>query len=167
MKKGIFFVVLIPTILFTFVYCPFSVNTKDDNGGEILTKTLRLTIWRDYHGCHSTTSTTYTIYDEHPGSILIKFKKSDYSVSSINFVGLLRSKIEGIKSSIALYNLTDGEMIPNTELTTTSSDKYTIVESGNMIDYLPEKEINLCVQFKSSDPINDAEIRGAYLFLHL
>jgi hypothetical protein len=80
---------------------------------------------------------------------LIKFNKLNYSnVDSITFVPSMYTPIASNKVYVQLYNWTDNVEIANSELTSNTTD-YIFIESKNIFDQLPNKEITLGIRLKS------------------
>lgn len=80
---------------------------------------------------------------------LIKFNKNDYpGVDSIIFTPSAYSNASGINCYIQLYNLTDNVPIENSTVQSDVYD-YIFIDSGNIYDYLPDKEIDLAIRIKS------------------
>lgn len=82
---------------------------------------------------------------------LIKFNKHDYNynrVKSIIFSPSMRTEDENVSCYIDLYNVTDSVPIAGT-LLVTNDKTYRFVESMDIKDFLPNKEITLSLRIRS------------------
>lgn len=80
---------------------------------------------------------------------LIKFNKNNYpGVDSIIFTPSAYSNAAGINCYVQLYNLTDNVPIENSTVQSDVYD-YIFIDSGNIYNYLPDKEIDLAIRIKS------------------
>lgn len=88
--------------------------------------------------------------------IVIKYDKRDYpGVNSIVFSPKVFNGNNANQTFIELYNVTDDIVITNSTLSPSSNassfENAEILESVNIIDDLPEKEITLSIRMRSSD----------------
>ena len=110
---------------------------------------------------NSGTSTTRQLGD------LINFDKRNWvGVDSIVFIPRIFSSSATNTAFAELYDLTNGAVISNSTVSTTSTTA-TNLESINIYDDLPESEIDLTIQIQSEDPGNTALLNGkSYLMLY-
>ncbi len=98
---------------------------------------------------------------------LIKFNKNNYpGADSITFAASMYNEEPHSKCFVQLYNVTDSIAIGNTTLES-YEDYYVIKETGNIFDYLPDKEINLAIRIKSNSVDNYVAIGDrSYIFIY-
>jgi hypothetical protein len=145
----------------------FSISCSKDIDNISLDKRIFLTILDDHYGWASGYDTTIC------SSSIINFNKNDYtSIDSIFFVIsdlITMSPLDGSNItktvSIELFDLTNQVSIANSKIETDDVKESQFKSSGNLIDFLPEKPINLGIRI-----INDAdscvwELHGASLIL--
>ena len=119
-----------------------------------------------FTGSYGTSRSQYTYLSS---SAIIKFNKNNYiGVDSIIFVPHIDAWMGDDNYCIAeIFNLTDSTEILNSLVKTNSKNRIW-VESGNIYDSFPEKEIDICVRFKSLKDGDDYRvgINRAWLFLY-
>lgn len=163
MKKKTLILIIFFNFIFSsmFMFYYFKLAIKYT---YYLDKIIRLEILRDTNNYYDTNEVTWKKLN-YPGMMLIKFRKSDYSqIKSAQLVVFIRSETADLKTYVSLYDITNKTTIPNSEISTTET-KWTMVESGNILNELPDGKIYLCVQYKSEDVLNSAGISTAYLIL--
>jgi hypothetical protein len=112
----------------------------------------------------STTSTTFETLPNY--SFLIDFDKRDYvSVDSIVLIAGLRTDNSSNAVDVRLFNLTDNIEIANSNLTTTATGAYAVLQSKNIFGSLPDKRITLGMQLKSSTGTTYVYVIEQYLKL--
>ena len=116
-------------------------------------------------GGHGTSSTDWRILPE--SSHLIKFNKNYYvNVDSIIFICSLGNDGSSDASVfVDLYNVTDSLPIANS-LLQNNTNPYAWVESGNLLDELPSKEINLAIRIRNETQGTGGGIASAFLLLY-
>ncbi len=88
-----------------------------------------------------------TSYD---GSSLVKFNRTLYSnLDSIVFAGQVKVQGKAEYQVAELVNVTDNTVIANAAIDV-SSLSYTLVQSGNIMNELPAREVTLGVRIKTS-----------------
>lgn len=86
-----------------------------------------------------------------PYTQLYRFDKRDYEgVTSISFLTLMATGHSENPAIAKLYNVTDGQVIEESRVTTASTE-LVWVESGNILDKLPDKPITLGIVFSNMD----------------
>ena len=147
-------------VIFIFSICiPFLACEWPEGPAEDLDKQIRVPFTVGSFGADTTGwFTRAQIY---------KFSKLNYvNVDSITFVAYMRGGTDGETYGIArLYNLTDSVFIENSLIQTASLQRVW-VESGNLYDYLPEKEIDLTIHFKKSGKEGGVSMCCEYLFIY-
>lgn len=99
-----------------------------------------------------------------PSVYITNFDKRNYvGVDSIVFSALLYPDDSTYLAHVELYNVTDGIPITNSDI---STNTYEWVESGNIYDDLPDKEIDLTFQVRLSTYGGHGSLRRAELFLY-
>ena len=112
----------------------------------------------------STTSSTFETLPSY--SFLIDFDKRDYtSVDSIVLIAGLRTDNPPNTDDVRLFNITDNIEIANSNLTTTTSGPYAVLQSRNIFSSLPSKKITLGLQIKSSNGSSYVYVIEPYLKL--
>ena len=103
---------------------------------------------------------------------LLKFKKSDYpGVDSIIFVSSLYVANDTNTSVVQLYDITDqqpvaGSVLSSNKIAFTTSNLYgNYIQSGNLYNNIPDKEITLGVSVYSVNSGVFAGVAYSYLFL--
>jgi len=111
----------------------------------------------------NSTSTTPVI-----GGELIKFSKNNYpGVDSIIFVANPYVSDVANTSNVELYNLTDNVPINNSKITTGNLYGYrSFLQTQNVFNQLPDKEITLGIRFSSGNAGMFAAVGSAYLILY-
>lgn len=86
------------------------------------------------------------------GGDLIKFNKNYYpGVDSITLIGNPYVGQTTNTSRIELYNLTDGVVIANSLIETSKLyNERSFLETGNLFDFLPDKEIQVGIRLQSA-----------------
>ncbi|KAA9345761.1 hypothetical protein [Adhaeribacter soli] len=82
---------------------------------------------------------------------LIKFNKTNYSgLTSIKLYSAMATEVVGDTAELELFNITDNTAVANSLLmASTPSLSYQLVQSSNIINELPNKEIDLGIRLKS------------------
>ncbi len=97
---------------------------------------------------------------------LMKFNVDHFiGVDSVVFICELCTKEDTTKCMARLFNSTDNTPIFSSYIETYSTE-YEWVESGNIFQELPKKEITLTIQVKSSNMGSDVTQGWAYLILY-
>lgn len=93
------------------------------------------------------------------------FNKKNYpNIKTITFTALIKGENSN-KNIIELYNVTDGIVVEKS-LISTSSLEHTWVDSEDILNSLPEKEIDLSISMRSENAATSScEIIGAELIL--
>lgn len=98
---------------------------------------------------------------------LLKFSKTNFvGVDSIIFVAGPYVSDPSNSSIVNLYNITDGQVISGSTLSSNSTAINTFIQTGNLYNNLPDKEITLGI---SQSSLNDGFFAGSgscYLFLY-
>lgn len=100
------------------------------------------------------------------GSGLVKFNKALYSnLDSVVFAGQVKVQGEGEYQVAELVNVTDNQVIASAALDV-SGLSYTLIQSGNIMNQLPAREVTLGVRIRTS--LGYAYWPGSqfYLYLH-
>jgi hypothetical protein len=112
-------------------------------------------------------STTEWRISEYETWYLTKFNKNYYAnVDSIIFSCSMNTSNDSTKCIAELYNITDSVSIQNT-LLESNVTQYVFVDSENIFDSLPDKEITLAIRIKSEH--NGVRVntgKRSYLFLY-
>lgn len=125
----------------------------------------------------STRSTTYVIADQQipQAQYLVKFNKLNYAdVSSITFGVTITSGIdpmfpgESNTAFVELFNVTDNVSIINSELQLAAdgATRTAFMETGNLLESLPAKEIELVIRIKSGSSNHIASAASPYIFIY-
>jgi hypothetical protein len=115
-------------------------------------------------------STNQTNFDLLPDfTHLIKFDKTNFSdLSAITFYASIATESLDNTVEMELFNVTDNVSVNNTSLqastTVTSMVNYKLVFTDNILNELPEKEIDLAIRLKSKNG-NYVYVRNAFLLL--
>ncbi|WP_161888040.1 hypothetical protein [Pontibacter russatus] len=142
MNKCLSLVILIGLILL------FSACKKEDVIPP-LDKEVRLVFPFDYW---STNKTDFDLLPE--PTHLIKFKKTNFSdLSSITLYASIATESLDNTVEVELFNVTDNVSVDNTSLQAstkiTTMINYKLVFTDNILNKLPEKEIDLAIRLKS------------------
>lgn len=154
--------ILLITLLFC-LSCEGPTGPKGVDGDY--DKQIRLIIFDSGMDRLGTSDTSGTMIGE-----LIKFNKNYFTgVDSITFVARVYNEPTNTTNNTAtvqLYNSTDNVPIENTLLSTNSTSPVNL-ETGNVYNDLPEKEITLQILLKSKVMGQIAILTGkSYLFLY-
>ena len=96
----------------------------------------------------------------------MKFNVYNYTdVDSVVLYALVRSENSSTNCIVDLYNWTDDEIIPGSELMN-SSTSWSWIHSGNLFEEFPDKEISLALRIRSETNGVLVECGGAVLFLY-
>ena len=101
-----------------------------------------------------------------PWMYLKKFKKSDFSLMNSAIFSAHISTEGGSPSTciVDLFNLTDNVVISGSEVQTTSSTRVW-VNSGNFLNNIPDKEIDIAIRLRTNTAGGFANCVQAYLIL--
>lgn len=135
-------------LILTFT-AAFLISCDDDDAPmPILDKEVRLSFPFEYY---STNETTYQIPPEY--THLVDFNLNNYhDIDSVFLVCSLASSDLQDSVSVRLFNVTDNIVIEEAELIeSTEHSNYKWNTTGNLLDFLPDKQIDLAVQIKSTN----------------
>jgi len=141
---------------FTLALFSFSLVLLSCEKDDIqLDKQIRLEFGGPSTGSYMGISDTSWYLVNNPDYVLVNFDKSNYSqLSSVTFSASIWSDNASNYCSVELYNLTDGNSIPNSIITSNQRmvNSYAdYIESDNFINSLPDKPIDIAVRIKSSE----------------
>lgn len=136
----------IPAFLLIISFMFFSCKKEDDT--PQLDKEVRLNFPMDNY---ITWKPQFELLPSHYH--LVKFNKANYPhLKSITFFASLATSDNSSIAEVELFNVTDSVSINNTLLqASTLQLNYKLVQSVNIFDELPDKEIDLGVRLKSQD----------------
>ncbi|WP_162056254.1 hypothetical protein [Pontibacter pamirensis] len=133
------------------------LSCKKEEVIPVLDKEVRLVF---FSGHWSTNQTDFELLPDF--THLIKFDKTNYSnLSSITIYASIATGSLDNTVEMELFNVTDSVSVNNTSLqastTVTTVINYKLVFSDNILNELPEKEIDLAIRLKSKN--------GSYVYV--
>lgn len=93
------------------------------------------------------------------------FNKKNYGTcSSITLVGFIRTKDTHSSCFLELYNLTDSVVISNSTISTNKTS-FNWVESQNIVEDLPDKDIDVTIRLRSELDGSWVDLNSASLYI--
>lgn len=128
----------------------------DGNVNTYLNKEVRIDFPFEYWVTNDTNYESFPVY-----SYLKDFDKNDYlHIDSIFIICTIATETED-SAFVRLYNISDDMIIPKSDMVQSTETAPNLVyrwtSSKNILDYLPNKKTDLCLQMKSK--------RGQYVYL--
>lgn len=100
------------------------------------------------------------------------FNKNNYpNCKSIIFMGSIAANVDPVNKIdsdtcyLELYNITDTTIIPNSTIYTISNN-LVWVESGNLLDYFPDKEIDITIRLRKSEKGYMVAVNAASIYIN-
>jgi hypothetical protein len=152
----------IKILLAVFIFFTLFCCEKDDSEG-LLTKQLRIDFCAGgvTHSCGSVEGRTME-----STLLYTDFNKNNYKYcKSIIFKASMLTMTGGCTCYLELYNCTDSTVIPNSALSTSSRENVW-VESRNLINDFPDKNIDLTLKLRTDVENRYVAFNAAHIYIN-